>query len=174
MYRIAKQSLSMQLTEQLCHPRPLLVLQRPVSQVNVILPDRIRFFYPDADGRVGLHEVTVHTLGENAHGVCFLTGVCHAVITAENKLDVNAGADFAGGIQSDTEVKANAEFAVADAFRMDLIASPVTRLENGERMTRQDWERRVRRRFALDCKTDALPLSSMLITVKSGIAVTLD
>jgi hypothetical protein len=170
MYRIAKQSLSMQLTEQLCRPRPLLVLQRPVSQVNVILPDRIRFFYPDADGRVGLHEVTVHTLGENAHGVCFLTGVCHAVITAANKADVDAGADFAGGIQSEAKV----EFAAAEAFRMDLIASPVTRLENGERMTRQDWERRVRRRFALDCKTDALPLSSMLITVKAGIAVTLD
>jgi hypothetical protein len=36
-------------------------------------------------------------------------------------------------------------------------------------MTLQDWERRVRRRFAMDCKTDALPLSSMLITAKFDV-----
>jgi hypothetical protein len=141
MYRIAKQSLYLQIGEQLCQARPLLVLQRPVTQINVILPDSIRFFYPGPDGRALPQQVEVRVLGENAHGICFLTGV--------------------GIAAEDTDAT-----PVTLAFRMDLIAGPITRLESGERMTLQDWERRVRRRFAMDCKTDALPLSSMLITAK--------
>jgi hypothetical protein len=148
MYRIAKQSFFPPLVEQSCKTRPLLVLQqRPVSQVNVVLPDRIRFSYPDANGDVALRELEVHVLGENAHGVCFLTGICHSANNVE------------------TARPAAAE--VMEAFRMNLISGPIVRVETGERMLLQDWERRVRRCFAMDCKADALPLSSMLITTKS-------
>ncbi|HEY4317498.1 MAG TPA: hypothetical protein VGN04_07845 [Herbaspirillum sp.] len=145
MYRIAKQSLFLPVEEQLCQTRPLLVLQqRPVSQVNVVLPDRIRFFYPDANGRHAPHELEVHVLGENAHGVCFLTGICHSANSMET-----------------------ARPPAMEAFRMNLICGMITRLQTGERMSLQDWERRVRRCFAMDCKADALPLSSMLISTAS-------
>jgi hypothetical protein len=154
MYRIAKQSLYLQLGDQLCHVRPLLLLQRPVMQVNVILPDRIRFFYPGPDGRALVQELEVRVLGENAHGICFLTGVCHVE---------NTNAADAANAAASAATTGTAPPAVTVAFRMDLIAGPITRLQSGERMTLQDWERRVRRRFAMDCKTDALPLSSMLI-----------
>ena len=159
MYRIAKQSLYLQLGEQLCHARPLLVLQRPVTQINVILPDSIRFFYPGPDGRALAQRVEVRVLGENAHGICFLTGVCIA------DGDTEAVAATATATATGT-----GQPALTVAFRMDLIAGPITRLQSGERMTLQDWERRVRRRFAMDCKTDALPLSSMLITAKFDAA----
>jgi hypothetical protein len=118
-----------------------LLRQRPVSQVNVVLPDRIRFLYPDANGDVAPREIEVHVLGENAHGVCFLTGICHSANNAETTRP-----------------------AAMDAFRMSLISGPILRVETGERMLLLDWERRVRRCFAMDCKADALPLSSMLIT----------
>ncbi|RXZ38532.1 hypothetical protein D9O50_03130 [Oxalobacteraceae bacterium CAVE-383] len=129
------------------------MLQRPVSQVNVVLPDRIRFFYPAANGRQAQHQLEVQALGENAHGVCFLTGICHSI----NKCESSDGDRDGGGAATRAP-------AAADAFRMDMICGLITRMETGERMTLHDWERRVRRCFAMDGKTDALPLSSMLIS----------
>jgi hypothetical protein len=148
MHRIAKQSFVLALVEQSCETRPLLLLrQRPVSQVNVVLPDRIRFLYPDANGDLTSREIEVHVLGENAHGVCFLTGICHSANNAE--------------------MARPAAMEAMLAFRMSLISGPILRVETGERMLLLDWERRVRRCFAMDCKVDALPLSSMLITTKA-------
>ena len=67
----------------------------------------------------------------------------------------------------DSGASENGAPPVFDAFRMDLISGLITRMQNGERMTLQDWEKRVRRCFAMDCKSDALPLSSMLISANS-------
>jgi hypothetical protein len=47
-----------------------------------------------------------------------------------------------------------------------MIEGLVTRVATGEELTVHLWERRVRRRFAMDRDIDALPLSSMLITAK--------
>lgn len=153
MNRTAKQSPVPPLVDQLCPPRPAVVLQEHyVTQVNVELPDRIRFFYPDANGRQMQYQLEVHVLGENAHGVSFLTGICQSA----NKMCV-----------ADSAASENGAPPVFDAFRMDLISGLITRMQNGERMTLQDWERRVRRCFAMDCKADALPLSSMLISAES-------
>ena len=153
MNRTAKPSLVPPLPDQLCPPRPAVVLQHHyLTQVNVELPDRIRFFYPDANGRQAQYQLEVHVLGENAHGVNFLTGICQST----NKMRLE-----------DSGASENGAPPVFDAFRMDLISGLITRMQNGERMTLQDWEKRVRRCFAMDCKSDALPLSSMLISANS-------
>jgi hypothetical protein len=120
-------------------------LQTAVSPINIVLPDRIRFYYSGDDGRGILQDIDVHALGENAHGVCFLLGA--------QRPDGAAEPDAA---------------AAATAFRIDLIDGMLTRVATGETLPAQLWERRVRRRFATDRNTDALPLSSMLITTKEG------
>ena len=144
MYRIAKRPPFSTLRDQLCRERPPLILQPSISQLNIALPDRIRFFYPAASESATLREVdlTVTALGENAHGVCFVVGVC-----------MQAGEEGLRQAATDTDV----------AFRIDLIEGTVTRAENGERLSVRAWERRVRRRYAQDREIDALPLSTMLI-----------
>jgi hypothetical protein len=150
MHRIAEPSPGPQLGGQSCHERPSLILQASVSQINILLPDRIRFSYPayfDHNGQpsaqTSMQEIDAGVLGENAHGICFLTGV----VRTESEADVETG---------------------TVAFRMNLIVGAITRVATGEQLSVHAWEQRVRRRFALDCKTDALPLSTMLITTKNG------
>ncbi|MDB5774682.1 MAG: hypothetical protein JWP38_815 [Herbaspirillum sp.] len=145
MYRLAKQSPFLRMREQSCCERPALTLQTPVSHINIELPDRIRFRYPDADGRDMTQDVEVRVLGENAHGVCFLTGVSASASAAKPQEPGNAM-----------------------AFRIDTIAGPITRVSTAEVLPVHAWERRVRRRFAMDRDTDALPLSSMLIAARQN------
>jgi hypothetical protein len=155
MHRIAQLSSFVQLGEQMCHERPARVLQHPMSQINILLPDRIRFSYPGDDGHATVQEVDASTLGENAHGVCFLTGI----VRTESAGDSEAEADIDRQAIQPT---------VTAAFRMGAIIGLITRKANGEQLSVHEWEQRVRRRFAMDCKIDALPLSTMLITAKSG------
>jgi hypothetical protein len=138
MHRIAKQSHFVQSEDQSRHTRPLLIVQPSISKINVTLPDRVGFLYPHAEGQgqATWREIEVHVLGENAHGVCFLSSA----------YDPNGA---------------------AEVFRMDWIEGPITRLDTGEQLLVYEWDRRVRRRFAMGCKTDALPLSTMLITAKN-------
>jgi hypothetical protein len=147
MHRIAKLSSFEQFGEQMCQERPVRLLQSPMSHINIPLPDCIRFSYPGDGGHATVQEVDASTLGENAHGVCFLTGIVRMECTGDSE-----------AIQP----------TVTAAFRMDAIIGPITRKANGEQLSVRSWEQRVRRRFALDCKTDALPLSTMLITAKNG------
>jgi hypothetical protein len=128
-----------------------LVLRDPMAHVNILLPDCIRFFYPNERGQATIQEVDANTLGENAHGICFLTGT---QAQAEREVD----------IESDREA---IQPTVTAAFRMNAIIGLITRMANGEQLSVREWEQRVRRRFAMDCKIDALPLSTMLISVRS-------
>ncbi len=147
MYRIAKQSPFLPVREQPCRQRPALTLQPSVSQIDIVFPDHIRFCYPGVGGHAILQDVDVHALGENAHGVCFLVGAYRPRGEAQT-----------------------GQSSEAEAFRIDAIDGPITRVATGEVLSVNLWERRVRRRFAMDRDTDALPLSSMLITAKENDA----
>ena len=146
MPRTTKQSPLPDIAEQSCGDCTSLTppLQTSVSPINIVLPDHIRFYYDGDDGCRILQDVDVHALGENAHGVCFLLGAQRPDCTAQP------------------------DAAAASAFRIDRIDGMLTRVATGEALPARLWERRVRRRFATDRNTDALPLSSMLITTKEG------
>lgn len=133
------------------------LLQASMPLINIVLPDCIQFSYPGDDGHATVQEIDVSTLGENAHGVCFLTGIVKTACAGDSEAE--ADIDIASEAIQPT---------VTAAFRMDTIIGLITRKANGEQLSVRAWEQRVRRRFAVDCKTDALPLSSMLITVKNG------
>jgi hypothetical protein len=174
MHRIAEPSPLLQLGEQLCHKRPSLILQASVSQINILLPDRIRFSYPayfDHNGQpsaqTSVQEIDAGVLGENAHGICFLTGVVKTESDAEVKTGIQVDA-LKEDLGVSEAVSTYGATAATVAFRMNLIVGAITRVATGEQLPVYAWERRVRRRFAMDCKTDALPLSTMLITTKNG------
>jgi hypothetical protein len=177
MHRIAEPSPLLQIGEQLCHERPSLILQASVSQINILLPDRIRFSYPayfDHNGQpsaqTSVQEIDACVLGENAHGICFLTGVVKTESVADVKtgIQVEALNDVLCVSEAVGTYGATAATTATAAFRMNLIVGAITRVATGEQLPVYAWERRVRRRFAMDCKTDALPLSTMLITTKNG------
>lgn len=146
MYRIAQETASFPIGDQPCGARPNLKLQPSVLQVCISLPDRLLCRYPDTAGRIVTYRIAVYSLGDNAHGVCFLMGV--------------------GRPEDELAPLAVAIIATAGpiAFRIDRVDGPVTRIDSGESLSVHMWERRVRQRFANDRQTDALPLSSILIT----------
>ncbi|HWZ48991.1 MAG TPA: hypothetical protein VNX00_12330 [Herbaspirillum sp.] len=136
-----------------------MLLQGATPHINIVLPDCIQFSYPGDDGHATVQEIDVSTLGENAHGVCFLTGIVKTACAGDSEAEAD--------IDNDDNREA-IQPTVTAAFRMDAIIGLITRKANGEQISVRAWEQRVRRRFALDCKTDALPLSTMLITVKNS------
>jgi hypothetical protein len=165
MYRIAKQDFYGITQDQLCRARPLLLLQQPLAQLNITLPDQIRFHYPDVHGHLRLVEMNVEVIGENAHGICFLSGV-RRVPDARATRAAHTGASVADA--TDAENAANTAMQT-DSFQMNIIRGAVVRISNSERMSLASWERRVRRRFATAWKTDALPLSTMLIGANKNV-----
>jgi hypothetical protein len=146
MYRIAQQISPSQRIKAPGSVPSHKKLQSSISQSGINLPDRLRCCYPDTGGRLVAHDIVVHALGDNAHGVCFLVGVS----LSSNVANI---ADAADALK-----------AIPIAFRLDRIDGPVTRIDGGESLSIHMWERLVRQRFANDRDTDALPLSSILIT----------
>ncbi len=179
MYRIAQQTPPDPMSEQPCGARPPLKLQPSASvrQVCISLPDRLLCRYPDAAGRIVTYRIAVYSLGDNAHGVCFLMGVGRPEPDAA-PMAAGAPTETAAVAAATvvTSVVAAAATSVASAvapavaavrqvaFRIDRVDGLVTRIESGESLSVHMWERRVRQRFANDRQTDALPLSSILIT----------
>lgn len=174
MYRIAQETASFPMDDQPCGARPNLKLQPSVLQVCISLPDRLLCRYPDTAGRIVTYRIAVYSLGDNAHGVCFLMGVGRPeyelapVAVAGAAIAMIAAVTVVTSVTSVTAVTTVAAATDATAgpiaFRIDRVDGPVTRIDSGESLSVHMWERRVRQRFANDRQTDALPLSSILIT----------
>lgn len=171
MYRIAQETPSFPMDDQPCGARPNLKLQPSVLQVCISLPDRLLCRYPDTAGRIVTYRIAVYSLGDNAHGICFLMGVGRPEYDLVPVAVAGAAITMVAAVAAVTAVTAVS--AVTDAaaatcgpiaFRIDRVDGPVTRIDSGESLSVHMWERRVRQRFAHDRQTDALPLSSILIT----------